>query len=154
MFIFISRNFKQTEDIGREFSSLLRQGDIVCLIGELGAGKTCFAKALIKSLGVKSKYINSPTFTFINEYLGKFSIYHFDLYRLKTETELRTFGYEEYFYGKGITLIEWADKIKSLLPENRLEIYFSYIDKNSRKIIFKPQGKNWTGRFKNENSLN
>ncbi len=153
MFTIISKSSKKTEKIAGKVSSLLCQGDVICLIGELGTGKTCFSKGLIRALGVKNKYIGSPTFTIINEYQGKFpknyktaSIYHFDLYRLKNETELEALGFEEYFYGNGVTIIEWADKMKKLLPKDRLEIYFSHINETTRRIIFKPKGKLWIGR--------
>ncbi|MDD5772996.1 MAG: tRNA (adenosine(37)-N6)-threonylcarbamoyltransferase complex ATPase subunit type 1 TsaE [bacterium] len=146
MFTINSESSKKTEKIAEKISLLLSPGDVICLIGELGAGKTCFSKGLIRALGVKNKYVVSPTFTIINEYQGKYPIYHFDLYRLKNENELEALGFEEYFYGKGITLIEWADKMKKLLPKDRLEIYFSYVNENTRRIILKPKGKLWVSR--------
>lgn len=146
MLTFISKSIKDTEHISKVLSKLLNPGDIICLIGELGAGKTCFSKGLINRLGVPNKYIASPTFTIINEYNGKYPIYHFDLYRLNNETDLEVLGFEEYFYGKGITIIEWADKMKKLLPEDRLDIYLSYMGENTRRIIFKPKGKLWIDR--------
>lgn len=153
MFTIISESSKKTEKIAGKVASLLRPGDVICLMGELGSGKTCFSKGLIRALGVKNNYVGSPTFTIINEYQGKFpksyktaSIYHFDLYRLENETELEALGFEEYFYGNGVTIIEWADKMKKLLPKDRLEIYFSYIDESSRNIVFKKIGQSWVSR--------
>ncbi|MFH1288946.1 MAG: tRNA (adenosine(37)-N6)-threonylcarbamoyltransferase complex ATPase subunit type 1 TsaE [bacterium] len=140
LFTIVSKSAKKTEAIGRKISSFLCPGDVVCLIGELGAGKTCFSRGLISGLGAANKYIGSPTFTIINEYQGKFPIYHFDLYRLTNETELEVLGFEEYFYGSGVTIIEWADKMKKLLPNDRLEIYFSHINETTRRIVFKPKG--------------
>ncbi|MEW6087610.1 MAG: tRNA (adenosine(37)-N6)-threonylcarbamoyltransferase complex ATPase subunit type 1 TsaE [bacterium] len=146
MFTFISKSVKDTEFISKELSKSIYPGDIICLIGELGAGKTCFSKGLIRGLGVPAKYIISPTFTIINEYKGKHPVYHFDLYRLKDENELEILGFEEYFYGKGVTIIEWADKLKNFLPDNRIEIYFSHINETTRRIVFKLMGQKWISR--------
>lgn len=137
----ISESAEKTEEMGRKISSCLRSGDIVCLIGELGTGKTCFSRGLISGLAVASKYIVSPTFTIINEYQGKFPVYHFDLYRLDSEDELEMLGFREYFYGSGVTVIEWADKLRRFLPNDRFEVHFSHISETARRIAFKVKGK-------------
>ena len=148
MFSIVTKSAKETEAFARKLSKILCSGDAICLIGEIGAGKTCFSKGLISGLGVKNKYIGSPTFTIINEYHhGKLPVYHFDLYRLKEETELEVLGFEEYFYGKGVSVIEWADKMKKILPKYRLEIYFAHMDETRRRIVFKPKGKLWINRL-------
>jgi tRNA threonylcarbamoyladenosine biosynthesis protein TsaE len=124
--------------------SLLLPGDIVALVGELGAGKTQFIKGLAAGLGVgKSTYISSPSFTLINEYVGKVRFYHIDLFRLKSEKEAEELGLEEYFQGGGITAIEWADKISSLLPEEILWINIRYTGKNTRSLEIVGKGKRY-----------
>ena len=94
---------------------------MVALIGELGAGKTTLTKGIARGLEVPD-LVHSPTFTLIHEHRGRLPIYHFDLYRLDTPAQLDDLGYEEYFYGDGVCVIEWAEKIEGLLPDDRLEI--------------------------------
>ncbi len=122
----------ETREIGERLGRILKRGDVVCLIGELGTGKTTFVQGVAKGLRVND-YVNSPTFKLINEYKGKFPVYHFDLYRLTSVTEIEELGYKEYFYNEGVTIIEWADKVVNVWPEERVEIYFEK-QGNSRKI--------------------
>lgn len=134
----LSENTQQTENIASNIGASLRQGDVLALSGELGAGKTCFTGGLARGLGVDEKYrITSPTFTLINEYPGRFRLYHFDIYRINDYSEFEDLGYEEYFYGNGVVVIEWAEKISRILPPDTLFIKFEYIDENKRKIIVK-----------------
>ena len=134
----ISVSAEQTWEIARFIGGKLREGDVLALSGELGSGKTCFTGGLARGLGVSEKYqITSPTFTLINEYPGRCKLYHFDVYRLNSYTEFEDLGYEEYFCGKGIVVIEWAEKIVQVLPANTIFISFGYIDENRRKIIIK-----------------
>jgi len=133
--VFQTKSASETIRIGKNIGSLLLPGDIVALVGELGAGKTQFIKGLAAGVGVgKSTYISSPSFTLINEYVGKVPFYHIDLFRLKSEKEAEELGLEEYFQGGGITAIEWADKIPSLLPEEILWINICYTGKNIRSF--------------------
>lgn len=122
-----------TQRLGAKLARTLAPGDIVCLVGELGAGKTCLVKGLARGLAVKG-YVNSPTFKLINEYQGKWPVYHFDLYRLADGRQVSELGYEEYLYGRGVTLIEWAEKIIPLLPRQYLKINLKRIDEHTRKI--------------------
>ncbi len=94
---------------------------MICLDGDLGAGKTAFAKGLIKSLGVE-EHVTSPTFTIVNEYNGKWPIYHFDVYRINDIEEMYEIGFEEYVYGDGISIIEWADNIKEIIPSSHMKV--------------------------------
>jgi tRNA threonylcarbamoyladenosine biosynthesis protein TsaE len=112
---------KETEDFGIKLGRLLEPGDIVCLNGELGAGKTTMTKSIGIGLGVE-EYITSPTFTLINQYRGRMPVYHFDVYRLENVEELYDLGFDEYFFGNGVCIIEWAEKIEKMLPEDRLVI--------------------------------
>lgn len=114
-------NLKETEEFGFRLGSLLKSGDILCLNGDLGAGKTTMTKSIGLGLGV-DEYITSPTFTLINEYKGKIPVYHFDVYRLENVHELYDLGFDEYFYGKGVCIIEWADKIDKMIPKERIVI--------------------------------
>lgn len=110
---------EDAEKFGIKLGKILKSGDIVCLNGELGAGKTTITKSIGVGLGVKD-YITSPTFTLINEYSGRLPVYHFDVYRLENVEDLYDLGFDEYFYGKGVSIVEWAEKIERLLPEHKL----------------------------------
>ena len=114
----------ETEEIGKKLTQNVKPGDVFCLKGDLGAGKTVFAKGFASGLGIKSE-IPSPTFTILNEYhSGRLSLFHFDLYRLRDQNELFGIGYEEYFYGDGVTIIEWPEIAGSLVPQNATFITF------------------------------
>lgn len=117
-------NLLDTIKFGEKLGKLLKSGDIICLNGDLGVGKTTLSKSIGEGLGVQ-EYITSPTFTLINEYEGRLPLYHFDVYRLNSYEELEELGAEDYFYGNGICLIEWAEKISEDLPENRLEVWIA-----------------------------
>lgn len=131
----ISNSVEETIEIGKNLAKKLERGDVVSLIGELGAGKTVLTKGIAKGLGVKDvRYVNSPTFVIIKEYKGKIPLYHFDLYRIDRSSWLDSETYEEYFYDDGITVIEWADKIKSILPKKYIEVKLSVSGENKRKI--------------------
>ena len=134
----ISNSAAQTIEIARLIGEKLKDGDLLALSGELGSGKTCFTKGLAKGLGVSDKYqITSPTFTLINEYPARCKLYHFDVYRLSGYSELEDLGYEEYFAGNGVVVVEWADKIDKIIPRDSIFINFEYVDENSRKMIIR-----------------
>ena len=138
----ISESAEQTWEIARFIGEKLRKGDVLALSGELGSGKTCFTGGLARGLGVDEKYqITSPTFTLINEYPARFKLYHFDVYRLNGYSEFEDLGYEEYFCGDGIVVIEWAEKIAQILPADTFFISFKYLDENKRRIVIKGQEK-------------
>jgi tRNA threonylcarbamoyladenosine biosynthesis protein TsaE len=138
----VSRHPDETFRIGRRIGEHLEGGDVVALIGELGTGKTCIAQGIARGIGVPDEYtITSPTFTLINEYRGRLVLYHFDLYRLNGVRDMEDMGYEEYFFGDGVTVIEWAEKIEDILPEGTLFIYLTYIDENEREIRIPERGQ-------------
>ena len=144
MVVLQTKSNSETIRIGKHIGSLLLPGDIVALVGELGAGKTQFIKGLATGVGVgKSTYISSPSFTLINEYEGKVRFYHIDLFRLKSEKEAEELGLEEYFQGTGITAIEWADKIPFLLPPEILWIHIRYTGENTRSFEIAGKGKQY-----------
>lgn len=132
---YISKNVDETIAIGERIAKKLKKGDCVALVGELGSGKTVLTKGIAKGLGVRNaRYVNSPTFVIIKEYRGKLPLYHFDLYRLDKSTILDAESYEEYFYDDGVTVIEWADKIREILPKKYLEVKLSVAGESKRKI--------------------
>lgn len=112
---------EETIEIGKALGRLLNTGDIVCINGDLGTGKTVFTNGIAKSLGIK-EHITSPTFTIVNEYSGRVPFYHFDVYRISDSEEMFEIGFEEYLYGEGIVVIEWADIIKDILPEEVVQV--------------------------------
>ena len=138
----ISDSREQTLEMGRLIGAILERGDVVALIGELGSGKTCFTQGLAKGLGVEENVpVVSPTFTLINEYPGKIPLIHLDVYRLSGPRDLEDMGYEEYFEGGGIIVIEWAEKIRDILPAKTLFISMRYIDENTREMILEGPGE-------------
>ncbi len=137
-----TRSASETIRVGKGIGSRLRSGDVVALVGELGAGKTQLIKGLAEGVGIRNPaYISSPSFTLINEYPGKTPFYHIDLFRLEREKEAEELGLEDYFQGGGVTAIEWADRIPSLLPMEVLFIHIAYTGKNTRSIEIIGKGK-------------
>ena len=134
---------EETIKLGKKLGSKLNAGDIVCLQGDLGTGKTSFAKGICAGLGVTAP-VTSPTYKMVNEYRGDLKVNHLDLYRIHKEEELYDLGFEEYIYGDGVTIIEWPDKAGSLMPDNYLDINFKgHGDK--REIRFIPQANKYIG---------
>ncbi|MBN1385094.1 MAG: tRNA (adenosine(37)-N6)-threonylcarbamoyltransferase complex ATPase subunit type 1 TsaE [Elusimicrobia bacterium] len=131
---FVSKNPLQTFNLGVKIAGMLKRGDIICFIGPLGAGKTLFTQGICKRLKVKD-FVNSPSFKIINEYSGKIPVYHVDLYRINSFKEIENIGLDEYIYGDGITIIEWAEKLdRRSLPRKRVEIELKIRNKNERYI--------------------
>jgi tRNA threonylcarbamoyladenosine biosynthesis protein TsaE len=110
---------EQTVEIGKALGNILDSGDLICLTGDLGTGKTAFTNGIAAALGIKG-YITSPTFTIVNEYEGRVPLYHFDVYRIADPEEMFEIGFEEYLDSSGIVVIEWADLIKDILPCDRI----------------------------------
>jgi len=118
----VTRTAGETLALGRDFASLLRRGDVVALYGGLGSGKTQFAKGVCLGLGIRD-HVLSPSFTILNEYVeGKYPVYHFDFYRLRSLEELTEIGFEEYLFGDGVCLVEWADLVDSKLTKDRYDV--------------------------------
>ncbi len=125
----------EAEALGMELAERLRPGSVVALTGDLGVGKTTFTKAVAKGLGV-TDLLTSPTFTIIHEYRdGRIPLYHFDVYRIEDEEELYELGYEEYFYGDGVCVVEWADRIAGFLPPDTIHIHIAYGRGESERIF-------------------
>lgn len=130
----------ETLALAERLTHYLKAGDVLALEGDIGAGKTFFTKGIAKGLGIK-RNVNSPTFTIIKEYAGKLPLYHMDVYRLEGSEE--DLGFDEYFYGEGITVVEWAGFIEDQLPDERLTIEFTVSGPSSRKLRFIPKGKRY-----------
>ena len=142
--ITVIKSYSEDETVswGKILGGLLKAGDIVGLIGDLGAGKTCFVKGVADGLGIpEDQYIASPTFTLINEYRGRVTLYHFDLYRIQNEKEIVGLGYEEYLFGNGLVIIEWAEKMLRFLPEEHLLIEIERVNDKTRNFIFTGRGR-------------
>ncbi len=132
----ITNNARETMLIGEKLARKLKPGDMIALSGDLGSGKTTFTKGIGKGLGVKdSKHINSPTFVLIKEYNGRVPLYHLDLYRLDDLEGIENLAIEEYIYGNGVTVIEWAEKIKFILPEKHIFVKLKVKGDNKREVI-------------------
>lgn len=140
----ISRSEEETIRLGEKIASLLRQGDILCLYGKLGSGKTIFVKGVASGLGLDPKQIISPTFILVRQYQTlRIPLFHFDLYRLNSPEEIFALGYEEYFFDAGITIVEWAQRLKWLLPEEHLRVEFFIKGKNKRQLSFSSFGQRY-----------
>lgn len=133
---YITKNEGETEALGKAFAENLKAGDIVALTGDLGCGKTAFVRGVMACLGNPDD-VTSPTFTIVNEYDGTLPVYHFDVYRLENPNPESLDFMDDYFFGEGICLIEWADNILSVLPDNTIYISFSKISENQRQITIK-----------------
>ena len=132
----LTNSASETMLIAEKLAKGLKPGDIIALSGDLGSAKTTFTKGIGKGLGVKdSRRINSPTFVLIKEYDGKMPLYHLDLYRLDALKEIENLAIEEYIYGKGVTVIEWAEKIKCLLPKKHISVEFKVKGGDKREVV-------------------
>jgi len=129
----ISKSADETIALGKQIGKALKPNDVVCLTGDLGAGKTTLIQGIAEGCGVKD-YVTSPTFIIINEYQGRLSFFHFDLYRLNDVFEIEDLGVEEYFERGGVCVIEWAEKLDGLKPKNVKEIKIEIVGDNERKI--------------------
>ena len=144
---FETRNARETQELGQALARLLRRGDVVLLVGELGAGKTCFAQGVARGLGV-GEQVTSPTFTLMREYRGSMPFYHLDAYRLG-EADFFAIGVDEYLDGDGVLLVEWGDRASGFFGAESLEValFFGAGDEE-RRLVFTPHGNAWTRRLR------
>jgi len=132
---------EETLDVGRCLGSLLVAGDLVALVGDLGAGKTCLVQGIAQGLDVpESSYVRSPSFVILNVHPGRCDLNHLDLYRIHSPAELEDLGYREILFGEGVTVVEWADKIEGLLPETHLRISLDFRNETDRVIALEGVG--------------
>ncbi len=135
---------EQTQLLGSYLGELAQKTDVFLLVGELGTGKTCLAQGIARGLGVK-EYAFSPSFVILREYHGRLPLYHIDFYRLDHIEEIADLGLEEYFYGDGVCVVEWAEKGLQVVPQSNLLITIQYVSapQTGRSIYLKPQGKRY-----------
>src|SRR5579864_5123238 len=133
-----------TEAFGHRLASLLFGGAVVALIGPLGAGKTHLVRAIAEGLGIRDpRLVSSPTFVLIQEYNARLPIYHFDAYRLHTPAEFIDLGTHEYFEGKGVCLVEWADRVEDCLPKDHLRVELEILGETGRRITLEARGSQY-----------
>jgi tRNA threonylcarbamoyladenosine biosynthesis protein TsaE len=133
---FISNSPAETEGIGHQLAKDVRMGSVLALKGELGSGKTLFTKGFVAGIG-SNAVVSSPTFTIVHEYRdGRFPVYHFDFFRVESRQSLARLGPAEYFFGDGVSVIEWADRFPDFIPEQARWILFEIKSENQRAIVF------------------
>jgi tRNA threonylcarbamoyladenosine biosynthesis protein TsaE len=138
----ISNSPEETQDFGARLGRLAQPGDVFLLVGELGAGKTCLTQGIARGLGIKG-YAASPSFVVVRELYGRLPLYHMDFYRLDNLEEIADLGLDDYLYGQGVSVVEWADKGLSLLPPEHLLVEMSYVSDTSRRLKLKARGKRY-----------
>jgi tRNA threonylcarbamoyladenosine biosynthesis protein TsaE len=144
----LSHSPEETMRLAQTFAKHLKVGDIVCLEGNLGAGKTTFVKGMASGLRVKPVEVTSPTFVIMNYYKGKLPIYHFDFYRLENPKELATVNFDEYFFGNGISVVEWPERLGAAMPLEFFEIKLDHQGETERLLRLSARGKNLIKRLK------
>ena len=140
--VLTSRSPEQTQNLGRRIGELALPGDVLLLTGELGAGKTCLTQGIAWGLGI-DEYALSPSFVIMRELYGRLSLYHIDLYRLDRIEESMDLGLDDYFYGDGICVVEWAEKALSIMPKNHLMCRISYVSDTERSFNMEPSGRRY-----------
>jgi len=138
----LSHSPEETQSLGRQLGRLAQAGDLLLLVGSLGAGKTCLTQGIAWGLGVEG-YATSPSFVVINQYWGRLPLYHIDLYRLDSIDEIVELGLEDYLYGTGVCVVEWAEKALAVLPTEHLLITMSFLSDTSRNLVLKPNGQRY-----------
>jgi len=150
----MSQSTIETQTLGEQLGGVLEAGDIVCLYGELGSGKTVLSKGIAIGLGVADEdRVRSPSFVLIRRYQGRVPIYHADLYRLDGPTDIAAIGLREFLVGDGVAVIEWADKLETSLPSERLDIILAHQEEQTRLITVTPQGARYFQRFEQRLAL-
>ncbi|MBI4181183.1 MAG: tRNA (adenosine(37)-N6)-threonylcarbamoyltransferase complex ATPase subunit type 1 TsaE [Chloroflexi bacterium] len=138
----ISRSPEETQKLGRRLGQLALPGDVFLLVGDLGVGKTCLTQGIAWGLDI-NEYALSPSFVLMRELYGRLPLYHIDLYRLDRIEETMDLGLDDYFYGRGVSVVEWAEKALSILPIEHLLIEISYLSDTERRFQIKPSGQRY-----------
>lgn len=137
-----SRSPQATQALGRKLGELAQPGDVLLLVGGLGMGKTCLAQGLARGLGI-AEPVSSPSFVLLREYQGRLPLYHIDLYRLERQAEVADLGLDEYFYGPGVSAVEWADRALDLMPPERLLVEMEFVSARRRRFLLQPAGQRY-----------
>ncbi len=142
-YIFVSNSPNATLALGRRVGEILKTDSVIALIGELGCGKTLFTRGICVGLGVPGRLVNSPTFAFVNEYLGRLPVFHMDLYRLDNVEEGLEIGILDYLSRAetGVIIMEWAEKVRTLLPRDYLEVQFEVLSLRKRRLVLSGSGR-------------
>jgi tRNA threonylcarbamoyladenosine biosynthesis protein TsaE len=135
----ITRTPEETRELGRQVGALAQPGDVYLLSGNLGAGKTCFTQGIARGLGIE-EYVMSPSFVILREHHGRLPLYHVDLYRLESVDEAVDLGMDDYLYGKGVCVIEWAERARSVLPTEHLVVQIDYAGDEERCFRIEANG--------------
>lgn len=138
----VSESPEETQQVGVQLGKLSQPDDVFLLVGGLGAGKTCLTQGIAWGLGIEG-YAASPSFVLINQYRGRLPLYHIDLYRLDSIEEVTELGLDDYLYGNGVCVVEWAEKAWAVLPRENLTVEMSFFSDTSRSITLKPNGKRY-----------
>jgi tRNA threonylcarbamoyladenosine biosynthesis protein TsaE len=138
----ITQSPEETQELGRRLGKIAQAGDVILLVGKLGAGKTCLTQGITWGLGIK-EYAASPSFVLVRELYGRLPLYHVDFYRLENLEEIAELGLDEYFFGRGVTVVEWAEKALALLPPEHLLIEMEYVAETERRLKLKPSGQRY-----------
>jgi tRNA threonylcarbamoyladenosine biosynthesis protein TsaE len=145
----VSKSSRQTMSWGKKLGRLVQGGEIIGLVGELGAGKTCFVRGFAEGIGVgKEAWVRSPTFTLINEYNGRLPVYHIDLYRVGQREQQAGLNLREYLYGDGVSLIEWFEYLPAAEVDEHLEIKIAHRGGAQRELTFVAHGKRYEALVK------
>ena len=138
----LSTSLEQTLGLGERLGGLLAAGDVLALVGPLGAGKTWFVKGIAAGLEVSDvRQVRSPTFVLVSEYEGRLRLYHVDAYRLTGSEDLESLGSRDFIFGDGVTVLEWADRVVDGLPKQRLTVTFEHVDPTTRRLTFTAVGE-------------
>ena len=135
----ISNSAERTRRVGMKLGEIAMAGDVILLVGELGAGKTCLTQGIAQGLGIDD-YVVSPTFMLLREYYGRLPLYHIDCYRLDGIEEVADLGIDDYLYGNGVCVVEWADRVLEAFPEEHLLIEMQHRAPSKRRLVFSPKG--------------
>ena len=147
-FDFILSDLLQTAEFGRQLGNLAQPGDVICLNGDLGAGKTALTQKIAEGLDVPAtSYVTSPSFAILQEYPGRIPLYHMDFYRLGDESEIADLGFEEYFYLSGLTVIEWSERGERFVPDHRLSVSLTIQPDLSRVAVLDFGTGTWKSRL-------
>ena len=150
MFSVITRSEDETVALGERVGRLLHAGDFIALSGELGSGKTRFVRGVAAGLSVDpATRITSPTYSLLHIHPGRLPLYHFDLYRLAGDVDVAELGFPEFFYGDGVSLVEWADRLQEEMPGECLTITFSHVGADGRRLVFAAAGDRYEELLKN-----